>query len=295
MNFKEIVATFSIVGFDPETGELGVAVQSKFIGVGSVVPWAKAGVGAIATQSLANTSYGPEGLALLEKGYTAQEIIKILTDGDEDRGLRQVGIVDAKGNSATFTGENCYDWAGGKTGLNYAVQGNILVSEETVIAMANTFENSRGPLAERLLQALDAGQEAGGDKRGRQSAAIYVVKENGGYGGYNDRYIDLRVDDHPDPIKEIIRIYKLWDLYFGEVKEEDQIELTGVLKEEINEYLFRLGYLDQSSFLENRFQEAFTSFIHTENFEGRQLKNGYIDSKVLDYLKKSRIDSEGKN
>lgn len=285
MNLKEIVATFSIVGFDPETGELGVAVQSKFIGVGSVVPWAKAGVGAIATQSLANTSYGPEGLALLEKGYTAQEVIRILTDGDEDRGLRQVGIVDAKGNSATFTGENCYDWAGGKTGLNYAVQGNILVSEETVIAMANTFENSRGPLAERLLQALDAGQEAGGDKRGRQSAAIYVVKENGGYGGYNDRYIDLRVDDHPDPIKEIIRIYKLWDLYFGEVKEEDQIELTGVLKEEINEYLFRLGYLDQSSFLENRFQEAFTSFIHTENFEGRQLKNGYIDSKVLDYLK----------
>lgn len=285
MNLKEIVATFSIVGFDPETGELGVAVQSKFIGVGSVVPWAKAGVGAIATQSLANTSYGPEGLALLEKGYTAQEVIRILTDGDEDRGLRQVGIVDAKGNSATFTGDDCYDWAGGKTGLNYAVQGNILVSEETVIAMANTFENSRGPLAERLLQALDAGQEAGGDKRGRQSAAIYVVKENGGYGGYNDRYIDLRVDDHPDPIKEIIRIYKLWDLYFGEVKEEDQIELTGVLKEEINEYLFRLGYLDQSSFLENRFQEAFTSFIHTENFEGRQLKNGYIDSKVLDYLK----------
>lgn len=285
MNLKEIVATFSIVGFDPETGELGVAVQSKFIGVGSVVPWAKAGVGAIATQSLANTSYGPEGLALLEKGYTAQEVIRILTDGDEDRGLRQVGIVDAKGNSATFTGENCYDWAGGKTGLNYAVQGNILVSEETVIAMANTFENSRGPLAERLLQALDAGQEAGGDKRGRQSAAIYVVKENGGYGGYNDRYIDLRVDDHPDPIKELIRIYKLWDLYFGEVKEEDQIELTGALKEEINEYLFRLGYLDQSSFLENRFQEAFTSFIHTENFEGRQLKNGYIDSKVLDYLK----------
>ena len=285
LNLKEIVATFSIVGFDPETGELGVAVQSKFIGVGSVVPWAKAGVGAIATQSLANTSYGPEGLALLEKGYTAQEIIKILTDGDEDRGLRQVGIVDAKGNSATFTGENCYDWAGGKTGPNYAAQGNILVSEETVNAMADTFENSRGPLAERLLQALDAGQEAGGDKRGRQSAAIYVVKENGGYGGYNDRYIDLRVDDHPDPIKEIIRIYKLWDLYFGEVKEEDQIELTGVLKEEINEYLFRLGYLDQSSFLENRFQEAFTSFIHTENFEGRQLKNGYIDSKVLDYLK----------
>ena len=285
MNLKEIVATFSIVGFDPETGELGVAVQSKFIGVGSVVPWAKAGVGAIATQSLANTSYGPEGLALLEKGYTAQEVIRILTDGDEDRGLRQVGIVDAKGNSATFTGENCYDWAGGKTGLNYAVQGNILVSEETVIAMANTFENSRGPLAERLLQALDAGQEAGGDKRGRQSAAIYVVKENGGYGGYNDRYIDLRVDDHPDPIKELIRIYKLWDLYFGEVKEEDQIELTGVLKEEINEYLFRLGYLDQSSFLENRFQEAFTSFIHTDNFESRHLKHGYIASTVLDYLK----------
>ncbi|MGM8214279.1 DUF1028 domain-containing protein [Bacillaceae bacterium W0354] len=282
---KDVVATFSIVGFDPHTEELGIAVQSKFIGVGSVVPWAKAGVGAIATQSLANTAYGPDGLALLEKGLTAKEVISELTESDEQQNWRQVGIVDAKGNSATFTGKSCYDWAGGKTGPNYAAQGNILVSEDTVIAMANTFEISSGTLAERLLKALDAGQEAGGDKRGRQSAAIYVVKEKGGYGGYNDRYIDLRVDDHPDPIKELIRLYELRDLYFGEIRKEDQLEITPAMKQEMIEHLIRLGYAEGQVTTDEQFDKAFDSFIHTENFEERQLEKGFIDRKVLHFLK----------
>ncbi len=198
--------TFSIVGFDPKTKELGIAVQSKFIGVGAVVPWAKAGIGAVATQSYANTTFGPRGLELLEQGKTAQEVMDILIAADEDRDKRQVGIVDKNGNVATFTGKGCFDWAGGITGENFAAQGNILVSEATVKAMATTFENTEGNLAKRLLLALDAGQEAGGDSRGKQSAAILIVRENGGYAGFNDRAVDLRVEDHKDPIKELIRI-----------------------------------------------------------------------------------------
>lgn len=203
------IATFSIVGCDPATGELGVAVQSKFLAVGSVVPWAKAGVGAIATQSYANTTFGPTGLELLAKGLAPQEVLDELLAADEGREHRQVGIVDARGNSATFTGGDCLAWAGGIAGECFAAQGNILVSEETVRAMADTFVSAPGPLPERLLAALDAGQAAGGDSRGRQSAALLVVKEGGGYAGFNDRYIDLRVDDHPDPIKELTRLLGL--------------------------------------------------------------------------------------
>lgn len=240
---KDIVATFSIVGFDPKTEELGIAVQSKFLGVGAVVPWAKAGVGAIATQSHANTTYGPKGLALLENGKNAEEVLKQLTDEDEEREMRQAGIVDAKGNAATFTGNECYDWAGGITGKNYAAQGNILVGKETVEAMVQTFEKTKGSLAERLLAALDAGQNAGGDSRGKQSAALYIVKEKGGYGGYNDRYIDLRVDEHPEPIKELIRIYKLQQLYFGKPKSENVMDISGEVKEELATQLVKFGYL----------------------------------------------------
>ncbi|PKR78438.1 fimbrial assembly protein FimA [Halalkalibacillus sediminis] len=286
MKQKDIIATFSIVGFDPETEELGIAVQSKFIGVGSVVPWAKAGVGAIATQSLANTSYGPKGLNLLESGMSPEEVLKQLTDHDEDRGWRQIGIVDGKGNSATYTGDLCYEWAGGKNGPNFAAQGNILVNRETVDAMENTFEKSTGPLSERLLQALDAAQNAGGDKRGRQSAALYVVKEKGGYGGYNDRYIDLRVDDHSDPIQELIRLYHLRDLYFGEVDENDQIYISDDVREIIIHHLTRLGYSEGDQILStNEFEQSFESFVHTENFEERHIRKDYIDQKVLDFLK----------
>ena len=230
----ETVATFSIVGFDPDTGELGVAVASKFLAVGSVVPWAKAGVGAIATQAYANTTYGPEGLRLLASGLSAHEVIDSLTSMDPDREKRQVGIVDAHGNSATFTGKECIPWAGGKVGKHYACQGNILVSKATIEAMAETFENSEGELAERLLKALKAGEEAGGDSRGKQSAAILVVKEKGGYLGLNDRYIDLRVDDHPDPIDELMRLLSIQRSYSALFKASalrEQGDLEGALGE----------------------------------------------------------------
>ncbi|MFD2639145.1 DUF1028 domain-containing protein [Piscibacillus salipiscarius] len=278
---NNLVATFSIVGFDPNTGELGVATQSKFLGVGAVVPWAEANVGAVATQSLANTAFGPDGLALLREGKTAQEALDTLTKNDPDAAMRQVGIVDFKGNSATFTGEGCYDWAGGKAGKNYAAQGNILVGEDTVTAMAETFETTEGqPLAERLLSCLHAAQKAGGDKRGMQSAAIYIVKEKGGYGGYNDRYLDLRVDEHEMPIDELERIYRLHQLYFNKPKEENIVELDDEKKFALSKKLAELGYLEEGG----DFDEAFRNYIHTENFEEREQEPGKIDLELYYYI-----------
>lgn len=276
--------TFSIVGFDPETKELGIAVQSKFLGVGSVVPWAKAGVGAVATQAFANPTYGPDGLRLMEQGKSAQETINSLIEQDAGREDRQVGIVDANGNTATFTGKKCYDWAGGKAGEYYAAQGNILVGKETVEALADTFEQATGTLAERLLKALDAGQAAGGDSRGKQSAAIYIVKEKGGYLEANDRYIDLRVDDHPDPIKELIRIYQLQQLYFGQTKGENILDITALVREDIVFHLNRLGFIQSNQIDDEELHEGLTSFSHVENFEGRDLGEGKIDKEVLDFM-----------
>jgi len=205
-----VVATFSIVAFDPDTQELGIAVQSKFLGVGAVVPWAKAGVGAIATQSFANTTYGPRGLELLAQGKTAQETVDELTKSDRARERRQLGIVSAKGDAATFTGSECMAWAGGQTGAHFCAQGNILAGEAVVEAMAKGFEESEGAdLGEKLIDALAAGQGAGGDKRGMQSAALLIVREGWGYAGMNDRYRDVRVDDHEKPIDELRRIYRL--------------------------------------------------------------------------------------
>jgi uncharacterized Ntn-hydrolase superfamily protein len=281
---RDLVATFSIVGFDPDTKELGIAVQSKFLGVGAVVPWAKAGIGAVATQSYANTSYGPRGLELMQSGRTAQEAIDILTGEDGERSLRQVGIVDARGNAATFTGEDCYSWAGGVTGKHYAAQGNILVSKETVEAMGHVFEETEGSLAEKLLAALDAGQDAGGDSRGKQSAALLIVKEKGGYGGFNDRAVDLRVDDHPEPIKELIRIYQLQQLYFTRTKPERVAKIDGRLKEELKSELERLQYLKNGEDVD----DALKTFIHTENFEEREQERGYIDLDVIDFMKNKK-------
>jgi uncharacterized Ntn-hydrolase superfamily protein len=214
-----IVATFSIVGFDPATGDLGVAVESKFFGVGSVVPWARAKVGAIATQSSANITYGPEGLALLESGKTAKETLDQLTAADSGRDNRQAGVVDAKGNSASFTGTKCNAWAGHIEGTNYCAQGNILTGEEVVKAMASAYETARkvegSELADWLMAALEAGQQAGGDKRGRQSAALLVVREKGGYAGGNDRYIDLRVEDHTEPIQELNRLLEMHKKFYA--------------------------------------------------------------------------------
>jgi len=206
---QEPVATFSIVAYDPETKDLGVAVESKFFAVGSVVPWARAGVGAIATQAFGNTTYGPKGLEFLATGKTPAEVVEMLTSSDEGKDRRQVGVVDAKGNAATYTGKSCNSWAGGKTGKYYSAQGNILVGEQVLKAICEAFEKTKGELADRLLAALEAGQAAGGDSRGQQSAALIVVRERGGYAGFNDRYVDLRVDDNPEPIKELGRLLKI--------------------------------------------------------------------------------------
>ncbi len=209
------VATFSIVGYDPETGQLGIAVQSKFFAVGSVVPWAEAGVGAIATQSWANTTYGPNGLKLLKSGLSAEQTLERLVADDPGRATRQVGIVDAKGNVANYTGDACNEWAGAVSGKHYTAQGNILAGEAVVKAMGKAFEETEGELADKLMAALFAGQEKGGDTRGQQSAALLVVQAGRGYGGFNDRYIDLRIDDAEKPIKALQRLLEIHKTLFA--------------------------------------------------------------------------------
>jgi len=204
-----VFGTFSIVARDPGTGDLGVAVQSRVLAVGAVVPWAKAGVGAVATQAFANPTFGPRGLKLLEEGKTPEEALLVLLESNEGRDERQVGIIDARGRTAAHTGSACTEWAGARRGEDFCVQGNILASEEVVAAMARAFREAQGDLGSRMLAALQAGQNAGGDRRGMQSAALLIVREKGGYGGFDDRYCDLRVDDHEDPIRELARLYRL--------------------------------------------------------------------------------------
>jgi uncharacterized Ntn-hydrolase superfamily protein len=285
----QIVATFSIAAFDPETDSLGVAVQSKFLAVGALVPWARAGVGAVATQALADVTHGPRGLELMARGRSAGEAVALLTEADERRAQRQVGIVDAMGRAAAFTGTDCHDWAGSLTGEHYAVQGNILAGRRVVEAMAGAYEAGDGDLAGRLLAALDAGQAAGGDPRGKQSAALLVVREGGGYGGGNDRLVDLRVDDHPEPIRELARIRDLHTLYFGETKPGDVVAVEGNVGDEVATILRRLGYLegggpdDRGALL-----DALTDFLHIENFEEREQERGYLDLEVLRFMKSKR-------
>ncbi|MDQ3943237.1 MAG: DUF1028 domain-containing protein [Actinomycetota bacterium] len=283
-----IVATFSIVGFDPETDSLGVAVQSKFLAVGSVVPWARAGVGAVATQAMANYNYGPRGLGLMARGNTADETVERLISADEDREHRQVGAVDARGRAATFTGSECFEWAGGTTGEHYAAQGNILVGGETVEALARTYEEAGGDLAARLLSALEGGQAAGGDSRGKQSAALLVMREGGGYGGDNDRVVDLRVDDHPDPIRELVRIRDLHTLYFGETRPEDVVGIDGDVRREVADALRRSGYVQGQDIEDDDLFDALSAYIRTENFEEREQRRGYLDRAVLEYMKGQR-------
>src|SRR5690606_12502032 len=242
INKEQLVATFSIVGADPKTGEVGVAVQSKFLAVGAVVPWAKANVGAMATQSWANTKYGPEGLALLEQGLSPDDVIAKLVTEDPGRNLRQVAVINAKGEASAFTGEECFEWAGHKIGKNHSAQGNILVSEETVTTTRTSFEQSTDPLAERLIKALAAAQHAGGDSRGKQSAAVYVVQEGAGYGGYNDVKVDLRVDDHPEPIEELQRLYELHKMYAA--PSEDKLAIEGDVLKTVVEQLVKLSLLE---------------------------------------------------
>jgi uncharacterized Ntn-hydrolase superfamily protein len=279
--------TFSIVARDPHVGELGIAVQSKFLAVGAVVPWAKAGVGAIATQSWANTSYGPRGLELLASGLTASETIAHLTGEDDGRASRQVGIVGASGEPATYTGDACYPWAGGRVGEHYACQGNILVGEETVQAMARTFEQTSGQLCDRLLAALAAGQAAGGDSRGQQSAALLVVREGAGYSGFNDRFIDLRVDDAPQPIDELQRILQLHKLYLFPPDAADILTIDAPLAQELQTLLTATGDYQGSitGTYDDITRDAFRQFTSRENLEERWLEDARIDRVVLNFLR----------
>ncbi len=235
-------STFSIVAFDSKTKDLGVAVESRFVAVGAVVPWAQAGVGAVATQSFANTAYGPRALSLLRKGLHPKDAVKQLTSKDRMAAQRQVGVVDARGRAASFTGDECFDWAGGVVGRNYACQGNILAGEAVVKGMARAFESTEGDLPVRLLAALHAGQKAGGDKRGQQSAALLVVRERGGYGGMNDRWVDLRVDDHPAPIDELTRVFSIYDVtLLSRESLTDVVVLTPSVVRELQQGLTALG------------------------------------------------------
>ncbi len=238
-----VVATYSICACDLAAGRWGVATQSKFLAVGSVVPWAAPHVGAIATQSYANPRYGPDGLALLASGASADEVVAALTSADPDRDQRQLGVVDAEGRAATFTGSGCHAWAGGRTGVGYAAQGNILVSAATVDALAGTFAaTATRPLAERLLACLDAAQAAGGDSRGQQSAALLVVERDGGYAGLSDTLVDLRVDDHPRPLEELRRLYGLHQALFGSTPRSEWIPVDDELRAELHERLAALGH-----------------------------------------------------
>jgi uncharacterized Ntn-hydrolase superfamily protein len=280
-------STFSMVALDPETKELGIAVESKFLSVGAVVPWAQAGVGAIATQSWANTSYGPRGLRLLKQGMTPTQVGKRLVANDQNATQRQFGIVDARGRAYTYTGKGCFDWAGGITGKNFAAQGNILVSAATVDALAETFERTRGALAERLIAALAAGQAAGGDRRGQESAGLLVVRAKGGYGGFNDRYIDLRVDDHPTPIDELKRLLDLHQLYLGKTNPDDILPIDANVARELQSIMQRRGYY--AGTLNGEWDEAtrkaFRQFAGVENLEDRLLDGARIDRVVLGFLR----------
>jgi len=276
---EPVIATFSIAACDLEAAQWGVATQSKFLAVGSVVPWAEPYVGAIATQAYANPRYGPDGLALLREGLSAAEAVERLTAGDEGRAHRQVGIVDGDGRSATFTGGDCMDWAGGIAGPCFAAQGNILVGEATVAALASTFTATAGrPLAERLIRSLAAAQAAGGDRRGQQSAALLVVERDSGYAQLSDTLVDLRVDDHSDPITELGRLYEQHTLLFGKTPRTDWLTLDGELRTEVHERLQKLGY-------EGELEQAFVDWAGAANLEERVDGADRIDPVVLAELR----------
>lgn len=288
MKLNTHLSTFSIVAHDPQAQEWGVAVQSKFLCVGALVPWAKAGVGAVATQSYANTSFGPDGLALMEQGLSAQEALDRLIAADEGHARRQVGLVDATGCVATYTGAECHDWAGGLTGANFAAQGNILVSGATVEAMVRAFEAAHGELADRLVTALAAGQAAGGDRRGQQSAAVLVVRAEGGYGGYNDRYLDLRVDDDLAPIDRLKGLVDLHHLYFKPPAPGEMVPIEGELARELQRVLRWAGYYDGpvTGDYDTVTRKALSDLIGNENFEERfDEEGGQISSQVVEILR----------
>ena len=277
------VATYSIVACDLDAGQWGIAVQSKFLAVGSVVPWAEPGVGAIATQSYANPRYGPDGLALLREGRSAEETVAALTEADKDREQRQVGIVDSAGRGATFTGSGCHDWAGGRTGAGYAVQGNILVSADTVDALATTFEsNGHLELPERLIECLAAAQAAGGDRRGQQAASLLVVQREAGYASLSDKVVDLRVDDHERPVAELRRLFGLHRELFGVTPPEDWLDVDAALASELRDRLATLGF-------EGELESSFEEWAGNANLEERVDGVERIDPVVLAALRKQTV------
>jgi uncharacterized Ntn-hydrolase superfamily protein len=274
-----IIATYSIAACDLDAGQWGVATQSKFLAVGSVVPWAEPGVGAVATQAYANPRYGPDGLTLLRDGLSAQETVDRLIADDDGRDHRQIGVVDARGGSASFTGAECMDWAGGLTGPCFAAQGNILVGEETVAALATSFTATAGrPLAERLIECLASAQAAGGDRRGQQSAALLVVERDGGYAGMTDVLIDLRVDDHETPVTELARLYDIHSLLFGKTPPDEWVAVDDALHSELVERLAGLGY-------DGGLERALNAWAGTENLEERLDGTAKIDPVVLSELR----------
>ncbi|MCP4761925.1 MAG: DUF1028 domain-containing protein [archaeon] len=287
--------TFSIIGFDPENGDFGVAVQSKFICVGSVVTWAEAGVGAIATQADANTSFGPRGLEYLKKGLNSKEVLEKLLQKDDKREHRQLAIIDSNGNAAAHTGKECFYWAGHKVGKNYSCQGNILIGEDTIQDMASAFENQEGDLATKLLSALSAADKTGkGDVRGKQSSALLVVRKKGGYGGFTDRLIDIRVDEHPEPIKELHRIFKIYDMTL--LNREDPTELLtieGEIAQNVKDTLFQLGYLEEnpknsSEIWNELYNIALENWIGINNFENKWNDDGKIWNSIYQYMQKEK-------
>jgi uncharacterized Ntn-hydrolase superfamily protein len=283
--------TFSIVAADmaAEGGpEWGVAVASKFLAVGSAVPWARAVVGAVATQAFANLAYGPDGLALLEEGRGAGEVTAALTGADPDAAHRQLGVVDRAGRAATFTGEECLEWAGGVTGSSHCCQGNILASPEVVSGMSAAFEGTRRPLADRLMAAVVAGYEAGGDRRGMQSAALLVVREGGGYMGGNDRAIDLRVDDHTDAVHELVRLVELHRLYFPPPDSLEFLPLDDELAAEVRGRLRVLGSdVGEAPGYDDALRHALFAWVGAENLEERWSDDARIDRTVLEHLRRS--------
>lgn len=303
--------TFSIVARDPATGDLGIAVASKFLAVGAVVPHARAGVGAVATQSAANVTFGPRGLAMMADGAAAEDVLRHLTDEDEGRDHRQAGMVDAQGRSATYTGAGCIDWAGGRTAENVAAQGNILTGADVVDALFETFMAGGAAFPDLLLRALKAADEAGGDRRGRESAALLVVRENGGYGGNNDRWIDLRVDDHPAPVDEVARLLDLNHLYLDRPRVEDLLPIDETLANELKRRLQAVGYTPDTTSRGGGLAEvieslglvrtgeprdlppnwdvawsnAMNEWMSVENLEERSTAPGWIDPRVLEFMR----------
>jgi uncharacterized Ntn-hydrolase superfamily protein len=280
-------STFSVVARDPSNGDLGIIVQSKFPAVGSVVPWAKAETGAIATQAWANVSFGPRGLDLLMAGKTASETLRIMLKDDTVAEHRQVGVVDQKGRVAAHTGKECMNWAGHYIGKGFACQGNILAGEDVISNMATAYEETNGDLIDKLFAALNAGQAAGGDRRGMQSAAILVVRKGGGYEGGNDRYVDVRVDEHPSPIKELERIFKIYDMTLLSRENTSNLKrIEGALSVKIQKALFSLGYLDTISTAEfpEKAKSALAEWTNTNNFENKARDDGTIWQSVLEHL-----------